>query len=144
MNEAAGTSVMGDSSGHGMTGSIGAHIQTHQTFDGAVGYRWVFRKPEEPPADPQRLVQVANRSALNPGTGTYVVTIRMRTTQDFGNIVQKGQAGAKGGYWKLENPHGVVPLPLPWPQQGRHQCRPAWRSTTGNGTSSAASVRPPG
>jgi hypothetical protein len=108
MNEAAGTSVMGDSSGHGMTGSIGAHIQTHQTFDGAVGYRWVFRKPEEPPADPQRLVQVANRSALNPGTGTYVVTIRMRTTQDFGNIVQKGQAGAKGGYWKLENPHGVV------------------------------------
>lgn len=108
MNEAATASVMGDSSGHGITGSIGAHIQTHQAFDGAVGYRWVFRKPEEPPADPQRLVQVANRSALNPGTGTYVVTIRMRTTQDFGNIVQKGQAGAKGGYWKLENPHGVV------------------------------------
>ena len=32
----------------------------------------------------------------------------MRTTQKFGNIVQKGQSGAVGGYFKFENPQGVV------------------------------------
>jgi hypothetical protein len=94
--------------GTALRARIGDHISTHQVFDGATGYRWAFRKPEQPPADPERLVRVPNHSRLNPGTGTYVVTVRMRTSQDFGNIVQKGQAGAKGGYWKFENPHGVV------------------------------------
>ena len=30
------------------------------------------------------------------------MTIRYRTTSSFGNIVQKGQNGVPGGYWKLE------------------------------------------
>ncbi len=30
--------------------------------------------------------------------------MRLRTTNKFGNVVQKGQAGAKGGYWKIQLP----------------------------------------
>ena len=32
--------------------------------------------------------------------------LRYRTTKHFGNIVQKGQAGSSGGYFKIENPNG--------------------------------------
>jgi hypothetical protein len=108
MNEGTGATVMLDSSGNGINGTIGTAILTNQVFDGATGYRWTFLPPNQPPANPQRLVQVADDNRLDPGTGEFSVTIRMRTDKDFGNIVQKGQAGAKGGYWKFENPHGNV------------------------------------
>jgi Concanavalin A-like lectin/glucanases superfamily len=48
----------------------------------------------------------ANSSTLNPNSGNYTVTLRYRTTKHFGNIVQKGQAGSSGGYFKIENPNG--------------------------------------
>jgi hypothetical protein len=51
---------------------------------------------------------VPHNATLNPGSGDYTVTIRMRTTQRFGNIVQKGQSGHAGGYFKFENPNGIV------------------------------------
>jgi Concanavalin A-like lectin/glucanases superfamily len=72
---------------------------------GATAYRWPFTSPTAPPPKPERLVQ-ASSSTLNPGAGTYTVTLRYRTTKHFGNIVQKGQAGSAGGYFKLENPGG--------------------------------------
>ncbi len=63
--------------------------------------------PTQPPAHPGRIVQ-ASSSSLNPNSGNYTVTIRYRTTKHFGNIVQKGQAGSSGGYFKLENPNGQL------------------------------------
>jgi hypothetical protein len=45
---------------------------------------------------------------LNPGSGDYAVEMRYRTKQPFGNIIQKGQGGAKGGYFKIENPKGFL------------------------------------
>jgi hypothetical protein len=52
-------------------------------------------------------VQV-NSSLLNPGNDEYSVTVRYRTTHKFGNILQKGQATAKGGQVKIELPGGRV------------------------------------
>ena len=48
----------------------------------------------------------ASSSTLNPNSGNYTVELRYRTTKHFGNIVQKGQAGSSGGYFKIENPNG--------------------------------------
>jgi len=104
MNEGSGATVMADSAGH-VNGTIGSAVQTGVSVSGATVYRWAFTSPTNPPPKPQRLVQ-ANSSQLNPGSGNYTVELRYRTTKHFGNIVQKGQAGSTGGYFKLENPGG--------------------------------------
>jgi len=104
MNEGSGATVMVDSSGH-VNGTIGSAVQTNFKFGGATAYHWVFTSPTAPPAKPERIVQ-ANSSTLNPNSGNYTVELRYRTTKHFGNIVQKGQAGSSGGYFKIENPNG--------------------------------------
>jgi hypothetical protein len=104
MNEGSGASVMVDSSGH-VNGTIGSAVVTGFRFNGATGYHWAFTSPTAPPAKPERIVQ-ASSSTLNPNSGNYTVELRYRTTKHFGNIVQKGQAGSSGGYFKIENPNG--------------------------------------
>ena len=106
MNESSGATTMIDSSGH-VKGTIGSAVQTGVSVMGATVYRWPFASPTAPPPKPERIVQ-ANSNSLNPGSGTYTVSLRYRTTQHFGNIVQKGQAGSAGGYFKVENPHGQI------------------------------------
>jgi hypothetical protein len=106
MNEGSGAQTMIDSSGH-VNGTIGSAVETGVSLMGATAYRWPFTSPTDPPAKPERLVQVKS-SSLNPGSGTYTVSLRYETTKHFGNIVQKGQAGSPGGYFKLENPHGQM------------------------------------
>jgi hypothetical protein len=109
MNEAARATTMRDSSGNGRNGTIGAHVQTGVALTGGgTGYRFPYIKPNTPPADPGHLVTVPNSTALNPGTGDYAVEFRMRTTHSFGNVIQKGQAGAPGGYWKFQQPSGKI------------------------------------
>jgi hypothetical protein len=111
MNEPVGASVMADSSGNGLDGAI---VQSSQiltgavNYDGAIGYRWVRRPPNEPPASPERIIQVPDNLNLEPGssTGTFTIEIRFRTSNKFGNIVQKGQATSRGGQWKIQNPQG--------------------------------------
>ncbi len=107
MNEGAGAHTMVDSSGHGINGTIGSAVQTNFQFAGATGYHWAFTSPTMPPAKPERLVTVWN-SSLNPGSGDYAVELRYRTNQHFGNIIQKAQGGSSGGYWKIENPGGLL------------------------------------
>ena len=107
MNEPVGATVMTDSSGHGNTGAIGSKIQTGSVTSGATGYKWSFKKPNALPVEPDRLVTV-NAAALNPGIRDYAVTLRYRTTQSFGNVIQKGQNGSKGGYFKFEQPSGFM------------------------------------
>jgi hypothetical protein len=108
MNESAGAKTMIDSSGHGLNGSIGSAVIVGASYNGAKGYRWAFTSPTQPPAKPDRLVLVNHDNRFNPGTGDYAVTIRYRTKQHFGNIIQKGQGGASGGYFKIENPNGIL------------------------------------
>lgn len=108
MNEPPGAATMVDSSGRGRHGSIGAEVVTGSTYAGATAYRFTFLKPNQPPAHPEHVVRVPDDPGLDPGTRDYAVTVRFRTTHSFGNIIQKGQSGARGGYFKLQAPNGIV------------------------------------
>jgi hypothetical protein len=109
MNEPAGATTMLDSSGNAINGAIGAHVQEGTALSGGgTGYRFPYLQPNTPPADPEHVVRVAHDARLNPGSGDFAVEFRMRTTHSFGNIIQKGQAGSAGGYWKFQQPSGKV------------------------------------
>jgi Laminin G domain len=108
MNESAGSRSMADDSGHGLRGSIGREVGTGVRVDGARGYRFGRLDPDTPPTHPQHLVTVHDYDELDPGNRDYSVTVRLRTTYQFGNIVQKGQATVAGGNWKLQIPNGIV------------------------------------
>ncbi len=111
MNEAAGATVMVDSSGHGLDGTIGAQVQTHVSSAGRTGYFFSHTtNGKADPADPQRLVTVPNNALLNPGSGDYSVTIttRFSPSANYRNLMQKGQTGTPGGFFKLEVDRGGV------------------------------------
>lgn len=103
--------VMIDSSGNGLDGQIGAEVVTGvvpdgASGDGATGYRFARLRPNTPPTHPEHNVLVPHDGRLNPEDNSYTVEIRYRTTNSFGNLIQKGQAGAQGGYWKIQLPKG--------------------------------------
>jgi hypothetical protein len=108
MDEAAGSRTMVDSGPNGINGTVGSDVLTGVAFDtGGTGYRFTNVKPNQPPANPNRIVQVDD-SRLNPGTGSFAVEIRMRTTHSFGNVIQKGQAQSPGGQFKFQQPNGKI------------------------------------
>jgi hypothetical protein len=102
MNEPAGARVMHDSSGNHLDGRIGAEVGT------GGGYRFARLDPDTPPPHPRHLVTVPDSAALDPGTRTFQITLRLRTLYHFGNIIQKGQATVPGGSYKLQIPNGHV------------------------------------
>jgi hypothetical protein len=107
MNEGPDASVMHDSSSNGIDGHIGDHVVTGYQHGGATGYRWPYVAPNRPPADRQHLVTVWD-DRLNPRRRVFAVTVRFRTTRDFGNTIQKGQSGTPGGYFKWQIPNGKL------------------------------------
>jgi PKD repeat protein len=108
MNEPAGSSVMTDSSGNGLNGVIDpTGVQTGAEFDGATAYNWVRRSPEQAPPSPERVIQVPDNINLEPGNQPFTIELRYRTQENFGNIIQKGQAQTPGGQWKIQNPGGI-------------------------------------
>src|SRR5690349_12114681 len=108
MNEPAGARTMLDSSGNDLRGSVGGEVLSGVRASGATGYRFTRLDPDTPPAHPRHVVSVPDRSALDPGTRDYAITVRLRTTYQFGNIIQKGQATAAGGNFKMQIPRGIV------------------------------------
>lgn len=106
MNEASGATLLVDSSGNGLNGTIGADVESGATYNGATGHRWSNLAPNGPKL-PGRITNVPHDTRLNPGTGEFAFTVRYRTTRSFGNIIQKGQSGTSGGYFKLQNPGGI-------------------------------------
>jgi hypothetical protein len=53
MNEPVGATTMLDSSGNGINGAIGAHVQEGTTLSGGgTGYRFPYLQPNTPPTDP--------------------------------------------------------------------------------------------
>ena len=108
MNESPGSRTMIDSSGHGLRGSVGGEVDAGVRVGGATGYRFSRLEPDTPPAHPRHLVTVPDAAALDPGSRDFAITIRLRTTHHFGNIVQKGQATVSGGNYKLQIPGGIV------------------------------------
>ena len=108
MNEPAGTTVMVDSSGNGNDGIVDpAGVQSGGVYDGATAYNWVYRSPTAPPASPERVVQVPDDIALEPGNQDFTIELRVRFTDKFGNIAQKGQSATPGGQWKIQAPQGI-------------------------------------
>ncbi len=101
LNEGPGARVMADSSGHGIDGRIGTLVETGRRVQGATAYHWNYVRPKSAPPNPERLVQV-DSSALNPGSSEYAVQMRFRATAGNGNILQKGQSGTRGGFFKIE------------------------------------------
>lgn len=108
MNEGPGATVMHDSGPNGLDGVIGSAVATGAQHAGATGYFWSHTQPNQPPAKPERIVNVDSNPALNPDDQEYAIEFRYRTTQSFGNIVQKGQNATWGGYFKFEQPKGFM------------------------------------
>lgn len=108
MNESRGSRSMKDASGHGLNGLIGREVSAGVRVDGATGYRFSRLQPDDPPAHPQHLAVVADRGPLDPGDRDFAVTVRLRTTYRFGNVIQKGQATVAGGSFKLQIPSGIL------------------------------------
>ena len=108
MDERAGARTMMDSGGRGLHGRIGREVRTDTHVNGEIGYRFDRLEPDTPPPHPGHLVTVRDADVLDPGTRDYTVTVRLRTTHKFGNIIQKGQATVSGGNFKLQIPSGIV------------------------------------
>ncbi len=110
MNEPAGARVMRDSSGNHLDGAIGTEIRTHAAVAGRVGYGFAHLPNGSGPAHPGHLVTVPSDPRLNPGSADYSVTVTARfgPSGNFRNLVQKGQAGFPGGFYKLEVDRGGV------------------------------------
>lgn len=99
MDEVAGSTLMVDTSGNGLNGTIGPDVVLHEATDnGGWGYRF---KGDWWVVNTNRLVQWNDDARLDPGTSPYAVTIRIKTGALDPNIIQKGQANQTGGYWKL-------------------------------------------
>jgi hypothetical protein len=108
MNEKAGATALVDSSGNGLHGTIGSEVLEGTAAAGATAHRFTYLAPNTPPAHPGHLDIVPSSSKLNPGTADFAVTMRVKWTHNFGNMIQKGQSGGAGGYFKWEAPSGVV------------------------------------
>ncbi len=106
MDELPEAEVMSDSSGNAFDGDVGDEVVTGVVVaEDNAAYRFARVKPNTPPARPEHNVVVPHDHRLNPADrDEYVVEVRLRTTNKFGNVVQKGQAGARGGYWKIQLP----------------------------------------
>jgi PKD repeat protein len=108
MDEPPGSSALVDSSGRGNDGAIGPDVGLGTLYEGATAHRFPTISPTEPPARPEHIHRVPDAAGLDPDAAEFAVTVRYRSTRSFGNIIQKGQNGAKGGYWKFEAPQGIV------------------------------------
>jgi hypothetical protein len=106
MDETTGSTWMLDTSGRGHHGQIGPEVGTGLSTGYESGYTFERLEPDTPPTRPGHLVSVADHSDLDPADRDFAVTIRLRTTRKFGNIIQKGQATVRGGSWKVQLPNG--------------------------------------
>lgn len=108
MDEAPGTTVMTDSGPNRLSAAVDpTGVTSGATFDGATGYSWSRRDPEAYPPSPERVIQLPDNPALEPGTGPFTIEMRYRTSESYGNITQKGQSATPGGQWKIQAPAGV-------------------------------------
>jgi hypothetical protein len=105
MNEPAKSTTAHDSGSNGLNAAVGSVVQTGVVEAPRTFYRFPNSPPNTTPADTPRLVTDSS-SQLNPGTRAFTISFTYRTTKNFGNIIQKGQHGSKGGYFKIEQPLG--------------------------------------
>ena len=107
MNEPAGATVATDSSGHQLHGRVGDDVQTGVDFGSNIGFRFPYISGSSP-QNLEHIVEVAENDLLDPGSGKFTVSLRFRSNQSWGNLVQKGQAGMTGGFWKVDISKGIL------------------------------------
>lgn len=106
LNEPSGARVAIDSSGMGHNGTIGSHLRMNGSWAD-----WDRHSPDDGiyyGADHLIMVDDAPDGSLDPGTDNFSVEIRYRSTDKFGNVIQKGQARAVGGQVKFQQPKGII------------------------------------
>lgn len=108
LDEPPKATTLVDSGPNRLDGRIGAQVLTGVTVQGATGHRREFVEPDQPPVAADRLAEVPDDDRLDPGDRDYEITIRLRTTAPQGNVAQKGQFGADGGYFKIDMDEGRV------------------------------------
>ena len=96
MSETAG-SVLVDSSGHGLNGTIGSHVKLNGSYH---NFPYV-QGGDGGLVDPAHL-DLVNSALLNPGTRDFAITLRLKFTLALGNPLQKGQSGTTGGFFKIQ------------------------------------------
>lgn len=106
LNESRGASTAIDSSGFGNHGAIGDLV----TMNGSYA-DW----PRHPPGagiyhggDTLIMLDDAPNGSLDPDGEDFTIEFRMRSTDKFGNILQKGQARTWGGQVKFQQPKGYI------------------------------------
>lgn len=105
-NEAAGAATAQDSSGLDHDGAIGDLVKMNGSWAD-----W----PRHPPgegiyygADTLVMVPDAKDGSLDPGSENFTIEFRIKTTDKFGNILQKGQSKTWGGQVKFQQPKGYI------------------------------------
>jgi hypothetical protein len=107
MNEGSNASTMIDSGPNNINVPIGSAIVTGVQVNGATAYRWTHTPPNQPPTKPERLL-IVDDNRFNPGSDDFAITVRFRTTFNFGNMIQKGQSNTRGGQFKWQIPSGKL------------------------------------
>ena len=106
LNEKAGATIARDGSGLGHRGRIGSHVTSNGVF------ARFDRHPPNAGVDYGRRHLIAIPDAadgsLDPGRRNFSIQIRFRTKENFGNVLQKGQANTPGGQVKLQIPKGKL------------------------------------
>ena len=118
MNEPLGARVMRDSGSAGLDGSIGSGVLTGQGSGGLTAYQWPFIPNINTEVRPERLVTVPDNAAVDPDGSSFEVSLRLRTKQAEKNVMNKGQSGNAGGYWKIETGNGKVKCVFRGPNGG--------------------------
>lgn len=106
LNESAGATVARDASGQGHHGTIGSHVKMNGSFAD-----WDRHSPSEGISyGLKHLITIpdAANGSLDPGSGNFSITLRFRTSNSFGNVLQKGQATTPGGQVKFQIPKGKL------------------------------------
>lgn len=92
---------MVDSSGLGNHGTTGSKVRTGVPYGSWRGYE--FSGSADYVRDREHLVLVPDGAGtLDPGSRNITMSVEVTTTDSNANILQKGQAGTPGGYYKLE------------------------------------------
>src|SRR4051794_33786086 len=101
MNESGGNVVL-DSSGHGLNLTRGTAVTVGLKEGTTTYHRFPWIADNGTPSTSQRLHTISDRDVLDPGSATFSVSLRFRTSTAARNIVQKGQSTTAGGFWKVE------------------------------------------
>ncbi len=126
MDELPGSTVLVDSGPNHLNGTIGTSI----SLNGSDHTFPHITRGTGGTVDPEHLDTIYS-DLLNPVTSDFVVTVRLLIPSlqaSFGNVMQKGQTGTPGGFWKIQLDGG----------NGRVLC--SFVSPTGSGSIRSAQI----